>query len=73
MSEWFDKVAENDRAKKLRHACPECGSTMRGTGKLYYVRASGRWFIEYLCAHEQELFPIWVEETQKLAEEWAAE
>ena len=73
LPDWFDKMAENDRAKALRHACPECGETMRGTGKLYYVRGDGRWFIEYFCAHEQEIFPVWLEETQKLAEEMAGD
>lgn len=73
MTDWYDKKIENDKARALRHRCPECGSTMRGTGKLYFMRDDGHWFVEYLCEREQELFSVWAEETQKIAEALAHE
>lgn len=71
--EGFDRHAFGARAKALRHPCPECGSTMRGTGKLYYLAQTDAWFVEYFCEREQEIVPLWSQETQKLAEEMAAD
>ncbi|WP_394847768.1 hypothetical protein LZC95_09930 [Pendulispora brunnea] len=69
----FDRHASSPRAKTLRHRCPECGQTMRGTGKLYYLAQKDAWFVEYFCEREQEIIPLWSPDTQKLAEEIAAD
>ena len=72
-SEAFDRDAFSERAKALRHRCPECGSMMRGTGKVYFLARTQHWFIEYSCEREQEIVALWSSETQKLAEEIAAD
>ncbi|WP_394822545.1 hypothetical protein [Pendulispora albinea] len=72
-SEAFDRHTFSERARTLRHSCPECGSMMRGTGKIYYLARTQRWFVEYLCEREQEIVPLWSPDTQKLAEEIAAD
>jgi len=46
---------------------------MRGTGKLYYLAQKDAWFVEYFCAREEEIVPLWSPDTQKLAEEIAAD
>lgn len=69
----FDRDAFSVRAKALRHGCPECGCTMRGTGKLYYLAQNDAWFVEYFCEREQEIIPLWSADTQKFAEEIAAD
>jgi len=72
-SQAFDRAAFSARAKALRHRCPECGSMMRGTGELYWLAESRRWFLAYRCEREDEIFAIWAPETQRLAEEVAAD
>jgi phage FluMu protein Com len=51
--------------------CPECGALMTATGKMHYDTTMSRWFIEYWCPRDQEMFPIYAPETDQLTRDIA--
>lgn len=63
----------SDRLLGLSLICPECGTTMRSTGKMQYSPVIKEWLIEYWCPRDQQLFHIYTPETYSLARELAPE
>ncbi len=61
----------SDRLLKLTRRCPQCGALMTATGEMYYDQTMSEWFIEYWCANDEEIFPIFTPETDQLARDIA--
>jgi phage FluMu protein Com len=66
-----EKVIYQNRLLGLTMKCPECGTLMTATGKMHYDPTMSRWFIEYWCPRDQEMFPIYTPETDHLTRDIA--
>lgn len=66
-----DREVKNDRLLGLSVACPQCGTAMQSTGKMYYSSVIKDWLIEYWCPYDRQLFNIYTPETYSLAWELA--
>jgi hypothetical protein len=62
------QTIEDDRLSKLTLACPDCGATMHGTGRMYFNTTAKRWMVEYRCPADQEIHEIWTPETETLVQ-----
>lgn len=67
----FDIEMKSDRLLGLSIACPECGSAMQSTGKMYYSPVIKEWLIEYWCPSDRQMFNIYTPETYSLSRELA--
>ena len=52
----------------LEYPCPEDGTPMKATGKLFYDPKFDRWYAEFHCEREQDWYVLWAPETQAAAE-----
>jgi hypothetical protein len=68
-----ERMLESDRLRGLTIACPECGTTIQSTGKMYYSPVIKDWLIEYWCPVDQEFLTIYTPETARLARETAGD
>ncbi|MEJ2431074.1 MAG: hypothetical protein P8075_19485 [Deltaproteobacteria bacterium] len=68
MSSEERKTMYSDRLLKLTRTCPECGTLMNATGKMYYDKTISEWLIEYWCSTDEENFAIYTPETKELVE-----
>jgi hypothetical protein len=46
------------------HPCPECGTTMTGTGTVIHQSNPARWYVELWCSKDAEAFTIWTPDLQ---------
>jgi hypothetical protein len=66
-----DREVKSDLLLGLSLACPECGTPMKSTGKMYYSPVIKDWLIEYWCPYDRQLFKIYTPETHSLSRKLA--
>jgi len=65
------KMATDARLLGLERRCPECNTSIKSNGHMYYNKRLSSWAIGFWCSLEKEVFSIWKPEYQPLIDEIA--